>query len=81
MCLEVSKYKNYQHVSIREDLLERVIEFPNADKCNSDEIKEAREFVDNMIGQVREFINITRDKYASINNSKLFELNEELWRC
>lgn len=78
LCLEVSKYKNYQHVSIREDLLERVIEFPNADKCNSDEIKEAREFVDNMIGQVREFINITRDKYASINNSKLVDLNEEL---
>ena len=39
LCLEVSKYKNYQHVSIREDLLERVIEFPNADKCNSDEIR------------------------------------------
>lgn len=78
LCLEVSKYKNYQHVSIREDLLEKVIEFPNADKCNSDEIKEAREFVDNMIVQVRKFINITRDKYASINNSKLVDLNEEL---
>lgn len=78
LCLEISNYKNYQHVSIREDLLERVIEVPSADKCNSDEIKEAREFVDNMIRQAKEFINTTRNKYASINNSKLVDLNKAL---
>lgn len=78
LCLEISKYKNYQHISIREDLLERVIEVPSADKCNSDEIKEAREFVDNMIGQVKEFINVTRNKYTTINNGKLVDLNKAL---
>ncbi|WP_311474055.1 TrlF family AAA-like ATPase [uncultured Rothia sp.] len=78
LCLEISKYKNYQHVSIREDLLERVIEVPSADKCNSDEIEETREFIDDMIRRVKEFINMTTNKYASINNSKLVDLNKVL---